>query len=171
MLLALLEKVLLHGQQLPLLFVASFLFRCCHRSGIRCWFRKQLRTRLGVDRLTLLWCLLLCIPVFLLFLVILLLLAAVRRCVVPSSTVFAIDGNLESRWWMFLSPLPALSTFAFAASLSSTFSFAFATAFAFFFAFASEQFGFSVVLVVVEVRVAVGGLIRLSLHRQGLKQS
>ena len=181
MLLALLEKVLLHGQQLPLLFVASFLFRCCHRSRIRCWLqcgcrlrrrlRKWLRGRLGVNRLTLLWCLLLCIPVFLLFLVILLLLPTVQRCVVPFSTVFAVDGNFESRWWMFLRPLPASSTFDFAAVSPSTFSFSFATAFAFSFAFASKQFGLSVVLRVVEVRVAVGGLIRLTLHRQGFKQS
>ena len=72
---------------------------------------------------------------------------------------------------MFLSPLPASSTFAFAAASSSTFSFAFATAFVFSFGFTSEQFGLSVVLRVVEVRVAVGGLSRLSLHRQGFKQS
>ena len=34
-----------------------------------------------------------------------------------------------------------------------------------------KQFGLRVVLRVVEVRVAVGGLIRLPLHRQGFKQS
>ena len=72
---------------------------------------------------------------------------------------------------MFLRPLPGSSTFAFAAASSSTFSFSFATAFAFSFAFASKHFGLSIVLRVVEVRVAVGGLIRLSLHRQGFKQS
>ena len=66
---------------------------------------------------------------------------------------------------MFLRPLPASSTFAFAAASSSTFSFSFATAFAFFLTFTSEKFGLSVVVRVVEMRVAVCGLIRLSLHR------
>ena len=120
MLLALLEKILLHGQQLPLLFVTSFLFRCCYGSGIRCWFRhrcwlrrrllKWLRTRLGVASLSLLLCLLLCIPAFFLLLVILLLLPAVRSCMVSPSTAFAVDGNFESRWWMFLHPLRASGT-------------------------------------------------------------
>ena len=72
---------------------------------------------------------------------------------------------------MFLRLLPASSTFAFAAASPSTFSFSFATTFAFSFAFASKHFGLSVVLRVSEVRVAVGSLIRLSLHRQGFKQS
>ena len=63
---------------------------------------------------------------------------AVRRCVVSFSTVFAVDGNFESRRWMFSRPLPASSTFAFAFASSSNFSFSFATAFAFSFTFASE---------------------------------
>ena len=143
MLLTLLEKILLHGQELPLLFVASFLFRYSHKNGIRCWIRRRwwlrrkllkgLRSRLRVDRLSLL----LCIQVFLLLLVILLLLPAVRSCVVSFSAVSSVDGDFESRCWVFLRPLPASSTFAFAAASSSTFSFSFSTAFAFSFAFAS----------------------------------
>ena len=65
-----------------------------------CWPRRRLpkwlRIWLGVTRLSLLLCLLLCIPAFLLPLVTLILLPAVRSCVICFSTVFAVDGNFES---------------------------------------------------------------------------